>query len=110
MLTFLTALDMTAELGSSADLDCLHDAPLRPVDVAGVGKTPRLTMAAEDVRYFQLRPEHAPPPLASVHHRCKPLNAREAAGPCRPPNRAARRTVPPAEPCRPPNRPGRRRG
>jgi hypothetical protein len=69
MLTFLTTLDMTAELGSSSNLDCLHDASLRPVDVAGIGSAPRLTMAAEDVRYFQLRSEHVrplpcPPPSA----------------------------------------------
>jgi hypothetical protein len=49
---------MTAELGSSAKLDRLHNAPLRPVDVADVGTTPRLAVAAEDVRYFQFRPEH----------------------------------------------------
>jgi hypothetical protein len=58
MLTFLAALDVTPELGSSANLDRLHHPPLRPVDVAGVGTTPRLAVAAEDVRYIQFRPEH----------------------------------------------------
>ena len=36
MLTFLAALDMSPELGSSANLDRLHHAPLNPVDVASV--------------------------------------------------------------------------
>ena len=52
MLTVLTSFDMTAELGSSANLDRLHDAPLSPIDVAGVRNAPRLTVAAENVRYL----------------------------------------------------------
>ena len=58
MFTFLTAFDMTAELGSSANLDRLHDAPLSPIDVAGVRNAPRLTVAAENVRYLQRRPRY----------------------------------------------------
>jgi hypothetical protein len=65
MLTFLTALDMTAELGGSADLDRLHHAPLNPVDVASVGNAPRLAVPAEDVRYFKFRPEHVSPPVSA---------------------------------------------
>jgi hypothetical protein len=52
MLTVLTSFDMTAELGSSANLDRLHDAPLSPIDVAGVRNAPRLSVAAENVRYL----------------------------------------------------------
>ena len=63
MLTFLAALDMSPELGSSANLDRLHHAPLNPVDVAGVGTAPRFAVTPEDVRYFQLRPEHIRPSL-----------------------------------------------
>ena len=37
MLTVLAALDMTTELGRSANLDRLHHPPLNPVDVASVG-------------------------------------------------------------------------
>ena len=52
--TVLAALDMTAERGSATNLDCRHDASLGEAHVAGVGGAPRLTMAAEDVRYLQL--------------------------------------------------------
>ena len=65
MLTFLAALDMSPELGSSANLDRLHHAPLNPVDVAGVGNAPCFTVTPEDVRYFQSRPEHVSHPLSS---------------------------------------------
>jgi hypothetical protein len=80
MFTFLTAFDMTAELGSSANLDRLHNAPLRPVDVADVGTTPRLAVAAEDVRYFQFRPEHVHPLVPSHSPACRTL----ARAGCRP--------------------------
>jgi len=46
MLTVLAAFDMTAELGRSANLDCLHHAPLNPVDVARIGTAPGLAVAA----------------------------------------------------------------
>ena len=56
--TVLAAVDMTAERGSATNLDCRHDAPLGKVYVAGIGCAPRLTMAAEDIPYLQLRSEH----------------------------------------------------
>ena len=36
MLTFLAALDVSPELSRSANLDCLHHAPLNPVDVTAL--------------------------------------------------------------------------
>src|SRR5580700_8819459 len=81
MFTFLTAFDMTAELGSSAKLDRLHNASLRPVYVADVGTTPRLAVAAEDVRYFQFRPEHVHPLVPSHSPACRTL---ARAGPAAP--------------------------
>ena len=53
--TVLAALYMTAERGSATNLDRPHDASLVEADVAGVGCAPRLTVAAKDVRHFQLR-------------------------------------------------------
>ena len=35
-----------------------HDAPLGKVYVAGIGCAPRLTMASEDIRHLEFRPEH----------------------------------------------------
>ena len=99
MLTFLAALDMSPELGSSANLDRLHHAPLNPIDVAGVGTAPRFAVTTKDVRYFQSRPEHVSHPLSSPPPRWTPLapprwqtSEREPA--------ATRRPNPP-----PPNRP-----
>ena len=56
--TVLAALDMTAERGGATNLDRRHDAPLGEAHVAGVGRAPRLTMAAEDIRHLELRPNH----------------------------------------------------
>src|SRR5436190_4057758 len=99
MLTFLAALDMSPELGSSANLDRLHHAPLNPIDVTGVGNAPCFTVTTEDIRYFQFPPEHVSHPLSSPPPRRTPLaparwqtSEREAA--------ATRRPNP-----RPPNRP-----
>jgi hypothetical protein len=57
--TVLAALHVAAERGSATNLDCRHDASLGEVDVAGVGRAPRLTMAPEDFRYLQVQPKHA---------------------------------------------------
>ena len=62
MLTFLAALDMSPEFGSSANLDRLHHAPLNPVDVAGVGNAPCFTVTPEDVRYFGPEGRQIAPP------------------------------------------------
>ena len=45
---------MTAKRGGATNLDCRHDASLGQAHVAGVGRAPRLTMAAEDIRDLQL--------------------------------------------------------
>jgi hypothetical protein len=50
----LAALDMTAERSRPANLDRRHDAPLGKADVGGIGRAPRLAVAAEDVRHLQL--------------------------------------------------------
>jgi hypothetical protein len=54
----LTALDMTAERGSAARLNCRHGAKLAKAQMTSVPRSPCLTVAAEDVRHLQLRPEH----------------------------------------------------
>ena len=51
-------LDMTAKRGSAANLDCRHDASLSEVQVIGVGRAPRLTVAAEYIRHLEVRPDH----------------------------------------------------
>ncbi len=56
--TVLATLDMTAERGSATDLDCRHDTALGEVDVAGVGRAPRLTMAAENLGHLEFRSNH----------------------------------------------------
>ena len=58
MRTVLAALYMTAECGSATNLDRRHHTSLAEAQVAGVGRTPRLTMASEDIRHLQVRPEH----------------------------------------------------
>src|SRR6516162_8341745 len=84
MLTFLAALDMSPELGSSANLDRLHHAPLNPVDVAGVGNAPCFPVTTEDVRYFQFRPEHVSHPLSSRLDPARPRSLADLrAGGCR---------------------------
>ena len=60
MRAVLAALDMTAERGRTTNLDRRHDAPLSEAYVAGVGRAPCLTVAAENVRHLQLRPGHCP--------------------------------------------------
>jgi hypothetical protein len=59
MRAVLAALDMTAERGSATNLDRRHDAPLGKTHVAGVGFTPRRSMAAENIRDLQPWTRHA---------------------------------------------------
>ena len=61
MRAVLAALDMTAERGRATNLDRRHDAPLGKAYVAGIGRAPRLTVAAEDIRHLQLRLGHGRP-------------------------------------------------
>ena len=67
----LAALDVPAERGRAASLDCRHDAELAKTQMAGILRPPCLTVAAEDIRHLQLGPEHvrriksAAPPEAS---------------------------------------------
>jgi hypothetical protein len=56
--TVLAAVDMTTKRGSATNLDCCHDAPLGEVYVLGIGCSPRLAMGTEDIRQFELRPQH----------------------------------------------------
>ncbi len=58
MRTVLAVLYMTTECGSATNLDRRHHTSLAEAQVAGVGRTPRLTMASEDIRHLELRPEH----------------------------------------------------
>ena len=46
--TVPAALDMAAERSSAANLDRCHDALLGEVEVADIGRAPRLTMAAKN--------------------------------------------------------------
>ena len=55
MATVIAALDVAAENRRAANLDRGHDAALSEVHMAGIGRTPRLAMAAEDVRYLKLQ-------------------------------------------------------
>ena len=48
--TVPAALDMAAERSSAANLDRCHDALLGEVEVADIGRAPRLTMAAKNIR------------------------------------------------------------
>ena len=97
MLTFLAALDMSPELGSSANLDRLHHAPLNPVDVAGVGNAPCFTVTTKDVRYFEFRPEHVSHLLSSPPPRSPPRAGRPPSGRLPPPGgrTRGRRSAPP---------------
>ena len=65
----LAALDMTAKRGSAANLDCRHDASLSEVQVIGVGRAPRLTVAAEDIRHLQNRSHGAAQPGGTTSRR-----------------------------------------
>jgi hypothetical protein len=51
----LASLDMTAKRGGTASLDRGHHAQLAMAHMPGIGRTPSIAMAAEDVRHLQLR-------------------------------------------------------
>ena len=55
MSAVLATLDVTAERRRATNLDRRHDAALGEAYVAGIGRAPRLTVAAEDIRHLQLR-------------------------------------------------------
>jgi len=54
----LTTLDMTAERRRAAALDGRHHLQLVEADVARIGSTPRLSVAAEDIRDLQRWTQH----------------------------------------------------
>ena len=49
----LAALDMAAERRGAARFDRRHDAKLPAADMPDIGFTPRLAVAAEDIRHLQ---------------------------------------------------------
>jgi hypothetical protein len=55
MSAVLATFDVTAERRRATNLDRRHDAALSEAYMAGIGRTPRATVAAEDVRHLQLR-------------------------------------------------------
>jgi hypothetical protein len=61
MRTVLAALDVPAERRRAAALDRRHDLQLAEANVAGVGSTPRRSVAAENIRDLQRRAGHASP-------------------------------------------------
>lgn len=71
MSTVLATLDVPAERGRAASLDCRHDAELAKTHMAGIRRPPCLPVAAENIRHLQLGSEHvrriksAVPPEAS---------------------------------------------
>ena len=56
----LTAFDMPAQGRRSAALDRRHDLELAEAQMAGMGRTPRRSVMAEDVRHLDRRPRHRP--------------------------------------------------
>ena len=54
MAAVFAGLEMTAERRSPTKLDRRHDATLHAAEMAIVGKTISLTMAAEDIRHLQI--------------------------------------------------------
>ena len=50
----LALLDVTAERRRAAGLDRRHDAELAMAHMTSVSGTPRLAVAAEDIRHLQL--------------------------------------------------------
>ena len=57
--TVLAARDMPAERRRAATLDRRHHLQLAEADMAGVGLTPRRSVAAEDIRDLQSGTHHA---------------------------------------------------
>ena len=58
MTTVIATLNVAAEGCGAANLDRRHHATLSEAKVPVVSGTPRLAVAAEDVRYLQLRSWH----------------------------------------------------
>ena len=56
----LAAFDMAAQRRRSAALDRRHDLQLAEVHMAGMGRTPRRSVVAEDVCHLDRRPRHRP--------------------------------------------------
>jgi hypothetical protein len=63
MAAVVTLLQVAAENSSPADLDCSHDTALRHRHRSAVLLTIICAVAAENIRYFQPRAIHFPPPL-----------------------------------------------
>src|SRR2546430_14505133 len=57
----LAALDMPAECGRAALLDCRHDLELTQAHMPGIGSTPVGSMATKDVCDLQPRAAHRRP-------------------------------------------------
>jgi len=57
--TGVTSLDMTAEGGCPAELDCTHDAPFAATKMASVITTIGIAMAAEDLCHLEDRRHEA---------------------------------------------------
>src|SRR5437588_2117682 len=57
-LLVLATLDMPAERRRAAALDGRHHLQLVEADVPGIGRTPRRSVVAEDIRDLQLRTGH----------------------------------------------------
>ena len=85
MSTILATLDMTAERGRATNLDRRHDAALSEAYVAGIGRAPRLTVAAEDVRHLKLWLRHGRRfrPAAAIRYSIVRAGF-ESGGSCRP--------------------------
>jgi hypothetical protein len=66
MLTAVAGLHVPAERSGTACGDCLHDAPLRGGQRRLVLVTIRRTVAAEDIRHFQLQSLHGELRVRSV--------------------------------------------
>ena len=54
----LAALDMTAERCRATYLNGRHDTALAQAHMPGIGRAPRLPVAAEDIRHLELRARH----------------------------------------------------
>lgn len=54
----LASLDMAAERRGTAGLNGRHNAELRRAHMPGTRRTPRLAVAAEDIRHLQHRTRH----------------------------------------------------
>jgi hypothetical protein len=55
MSAVLASFDVTTERRRATNLDRRHDATLSEAYMASIGRAPRVAVATEDVRHFQLR-------------------------------------------------------